>query len=373
MLSLLLAPTKPPVVEEMMRSNGAQSTAGLQMQSYCNTVLSQPKVDFQGFDNLTTFETEINTGIVTAQTRASHYLDDIQPLIIRNITNMSNYFDLHSAVATSLPPDATKKEWLDALAAVKETADGYQEEAKRVVVVLQDLHRGLTTDVASFASTVSKLNAAVDGDNGVLANIDKQVDDIDGKMAGAITGIVLSGLAVVGGGVMILVGALAETVTGGLATALVVGGAAILIAGVGGAIGSGIALGGLLDAKADLLTKKSSLKAEVKLAQGMSTGFKALGNQASTAVDAATDMRNAWTFLGEDLSSLSGNLHKGIIDTGALRQIWLTTANTAINRVRGDIGVIKTQMTGVENLKAPNDVTISQFVKDTATKLDTAA
>lgn len=372
-LSLLTAPTKPQVIEEMMQSNSAQSSAGLLLQSYCNTVLSQPKVNFAGFESLAPLQTEVNAGLATAQGRASHYLDDIQPLIIRNITNMSSYFDLHSAVATSLPPNATKKEWLDALAAVKEAADGYQGDATNVVGQLRDLHKGLTSDVASFTSVVTRLNAAVDGDNGVLAGIEKQLNEIDGKMAGAITGIVLSGLATVGGAIMILVGALAEAVTGGAATALVVGGVAVLAAGVGGAIGSGLVLGGMLNAKAELITNRSKLQADVRMAQGMSSGFKALGEHAGTAVEAASSMRNAWQFLGDDLSSLSSNLDKGIVSTDVLRQIWLTTANTSITRVRGDIDTIKAQMTGTQLSQAPKGVTISQFVKETAQKLDSAA
>ncbi|MGD8215187.1 HBL/NHE enterotoxin family protein [Aestuariimicrobium sp. Y1814] len=372
-MSLLLAPTKPPVIEDLMTANNTQLSVGMQMQSYCNTVLSQPNVSFKGFDTLAKFETEVNAGIATAKAHANHYLNDIQPQIISNITNMSNYFDVHQAVATSLPPGATKQEWLNALAAVKETADGYQDDAKAVVVLLQGLNTDLTGDVASFSSTVTNLNAAVDGDNGVLAGIDKQVSDIDGKVAGAITGIVLSGLAVVGGSIMILVGALAEIATAGLSTALMIGGAAVIVAGVGGAVGSGLALAGLLDAKADLISKKAHLQAEVKLAQGMRSGFKALGNQALTAVDAASDMRNAWSFLSEDLGTLSSNLNKGIISTDIMRQIWLTTANSAIVRVQGDIGIIKQQMTGVTKEQAPQGVIISEFVKDTAQKLDAAA
>jgi hypothetical protein len=237
------------------------------------------------------------------------------------------------------------------------------------VTLVSDLHGVLVTDVASFARTVNELNTAVSGDNGVLSSLDDQISDLQGKIAGAISGIVLGGLAAVGGSIMILVGALAEPVTGGLATALVIGGAAVLVAGVGGVVGAGIALGGLINAKSKLIASEATLKAEVAHALGMKTGFADLRDQASTAVDAATAMQNAWEFLGSDLDQLSTDLNKGIVGTDTIRKIWLTTANKAIVTVQGDIDTIKRQMTGTQLLVAPAGTRIGDFVTATAQKL----
>lgn len=342
----------------------SQASVGLQLLAYCNSVDEQPKVSFAGFKNLAGLETEVNAGIVAAQGHADTYLQTIKPAMILNITNISNYFELQDAVSTTLPPGSTKQEWLDSLAAVKEQIDEYSGNAKDVVGMFTGLHKGLTTDVGAFASTVSKLNAAVSGDNGVLADLDGQLNDIQGKIAGAISGIVLSGLAVVGGGIMILVGALAEPITGGAATALVVGGAAILIAGVGGAIGSGIALGGFLNAKSDIITKKANLHAEVKLALGMQAGFADLRDQAATAVEAATAMQNAWQFLGDDLGQLSGDLNKGILGTDAVRKLWLTTANNMRKTVAVDIATIKGQLNTTVFRRAPQGKKIGDYVTE---------
>lgn len=356
-------------VSKLATANTAQAQVGVQMQAYCNSVLEQPSVSFAGFENLAKYETEVNAGIAAAKEHATTYVKVVKPAIVTNISNISNYFDLHGAVATTVPEGATKEEWLTNLGEVKDAVDEYIDHAKGVVSMLGDLHGGLVTDVGAFATTVSRLNAAVNGDNGVLDSLDDQINDLQGKIAGAITGIVLSGLAVVGGGIMILVGALAEAVTGGLATALVVGGAAVLIAGVGGAVGAGVALGGLLSAKSDLITRKSNLKAEVQLALGMKTGFGDLRDQASAAVNAATAMQNAWEFLGSDLGQLSTDLNKGIIGSDAVRKLWLTTANKAIATVSGDVTTIKNQMTGATERKAPENVKIGDFVTIEAQKL----
>lgn len=347
----------------------AQVTVGLQLQAYCNSVREQPTVNLSSFDNLAKYGAQINAGLASAQARAVDYIDRIQPAIILNVANISNYFDLHSAISTTLPEGSTKKEWLDSLAAVKEQADEYKHHSDGIVNLLKPLNGGLTTDVASFARTVSELSAAVEGDNGTLAQLDHDLSDIQGKIGGTIAGIVISGLAVIGGGVLILVGALAEAVTGGLATALVVGGAAILIAGVGGTIGAGIALGGLFDQQANLINRKTSLRSELQLATLMKGKFADLRDQAGTAVQAATAMQNAWEFLGADLGNLSADLNKGIIGTDTIRKIWLTTANSAIKPVADDIVTIKQQMTGITTRVAPAGTTIGAYVTQAAQEL----
>jgi non-hemolytic enterotoxin B/C len=345
-------------------ANPALVAVGIHLQSYCVAVKEQTTVSFAGFERLAAYESEVNRGLAAAKAHADAYLNTIEPAIRVNVANIGNYFDVHSAVLTILPPGSTKKEWLDSIAGVKEAVDEYKHQADGIVALLIPLRDGLVTDVGSFAKTVSQLNAAVNGDNGVLDGLDKEISDIQGKIGGTIAGLAISGLAIAGGLVMILVGALAEVVTGGAATALVVGGAVVLIAGVGGAIGAGVALAGLVNAKADLITRKSSLTSEVQFALGMKTGFADLRDQAGVAVQGAMAMQSAWEFLSNDLSNLSSDLNKGIIATDKVRELWLTAANSVNKKVADDIVTIKQQMSGTTIKIAPKGTTIGTYVTD---------
>lgn len=356
------APQLDSTIPAIATASKTQVAVGLQLQAYCNSVREQPKVSFGGSEHLADYEAQVNAGLAAAQTHAVDYVDRIRPAIITNISNISNYFDLHNAVATTLSAGSTKKEWLDSLAAVRDQADEYKHDADHIVDLLRGLNGGLTTDVGSFTRTLNELNAAVNGDNGILSQLDSQISDVQGKIAGTIAGTVISGLAIAGGTVLILVGALAEAVTGGLSTALVVGGAAVLIAGVGGTVAAGLALGGLFNEQAYLINRQTSLRNELKLALGMKTGFTDLRDHAGTAVQAATAMQNAWGFLGADLQNLSADLNKGIMGTDAIREIWLTTANSAIKTVSGDIATIKWQMDGATTQVAPAGTTIGAYV-----------
>ncbi len=354
--------------QKISSANKSQTSQGLLIQKYANSVKEQPDVDFSGFKNLEQYQTDINSGLKTAKEHADTYLNKIQPAIITNISNISNYYALHNAVAATLPPGSTEKQWIEALTALKEQSQDYQTDAKNVVGLITTLHNDLTTDAAAFAKFVSDLNTAVNGDNGVLSSINDELSSIQSKIDGAIAGTVLSGLAIVGGVFIAAVGAVADFVTAGTSTPLVVGGVALILAGVGGEVGSAIALKALNDEKADLLQQKAKLKDEVKLASGMSSAYSSLGDQVKAAVKAATEMQSAWEFLDSDLGNLISDLDNGITSTGEARKLFLTAANTEVATVNKDITIIKHQMTGVQNVGVPQGGNVGDAIVEAAKK-----
>ena len=305
---------------------------------------------------------DINSGLKTAQDHANTYLEVIQPAIISNITNIGHYYAIHDAVASSLPAGSTEKEWLDALTALETQSKKYQANSNEVVKQLLTLNKDLTTDAGNFKSMVTELNAAIEGDNGVLDSIRDQLKKVQSQIDGAISGTVLSALAAVGGLFLIGVGSVAEFVTAGTSTPVVLAGIAIVAAGVVGETASAIVLQSLNNEKAELLTEKADLKSEVKLATGIEQGYESLSSQVGIAVDAATSMLNAWEFLSEDLGSMISDLEKGITNTGTLRKIFLTAANTAIKVVIKDIQSIKQQMEGVETIVAKKGQTVGDAI-----------
>lgn len=353
-------PDPSQAAQNINDANNAQSSQALIIQAYANSINEQPTVNFSGEPNLATFQTQINDGLATAQSHANNYLNNIQPSIIQNIANISNYYALNNAVATSLPEGSTEQQWIESLTALQLQSSNFQSAANGVVTQLQTLHGDLTTDTASFATTVQNLNTAVNGDNGVLASINDELSSIQGKIDGAIAGIVTSGLAIVGGAFLIAVGSIADFVTAGTSTPAVVGGIGIVVSGIGGETASAITLSNLNNEKASLLSEKASLTAEVSLATAISSGYQGLLNQVTNAVSAATQMQNAWSFLSSDLGSMISDLQNGIQSPDQIRTIFLTAANTEIQTVLTDINTIKGQMAGVTNIVASAGQTVGQ-------------
>lgn len=351
-------------------ANKAQTSQGLIIQTYCQSVKSQPNVNFGGFTNLERFQTDINTGLGRAQAHADTYLNVIQPNIITNITNISNYYAMHNAVPNVLPSEATEEQWIELLSELQRMAATYQGTAQATVTSINGLYNNLTQDAASFAQTVTNLNAAVDGDHGVLASIDEQLTSIQSQIDGTIAGIVVSGLAIVGGVFLTAIGGIASFVTAGTSTPLVALGVGITLGGIGGTVAASLALKGLYSAKAGLLTSQANLRSEVKLAQGISTAFSTLSSQVGSAINSARQMSTAWDLLGNDLRTLSDNLKNGIQNADYVRTMFLTAANSQLqNQVVTDIATIKQQMTGVIQLP----VVPGRSMKDTIDALERQA
>lgn len=353
--------TTTGAVQGLDNASKGHASQGLIVQGYCNSVLQQPSVDLHRTPKLKELDTEINAGLVIAKGHADDYLTNIQPLILDSVGDMSNYFKVYNSVATVLAKNTNEKDWIKSLNSMKDRSTQYETNSKSVVSKLLVLNSSLGEDSSTFARMVSDLNEAADGDKGILKSIDGQLGSLQGKIDGCIAGMALSGLAIIGGAIMIGIGAIGEIFTGGAATALILGGVAVVGAGVGGEAGSAVTFQMLNSQKNDLLFQQTSLSDEVKLALGLSTGYNGVNTQAKAAMTAATQMSNAWGILKGELGNLISNLEDGITSTDVLREIFLTAANSTIPDVRQNIDNIKAQMSGAQVLVAPQGQRIGDF------------
>jgi hypothetical protein len=292
---------------------------------------------------------------VTAQTHANNYLGVIQPSIINNLGNISNYYTFLSALPMALPGGSTESAWITYLQALQAQISSYQQSFGLITTNLTTLNSNLGTDSGSFNSTVAKLNAAVSGDNGVLTTINDDLNSIDKSIGGCIAGTASSGLAIAGGGFMIAVGGITDFVIAGASTPLVIGGVAVLTVGIGGEVALATTLNNLYNQKSDLLKQKSTLISEVNLALGISSGYLQFAAQVTNAMQAIIQMNNAWQSLGSDLSNMIQDLQNGNLAPDVLRNLLLTASNNLIPTINTDITLIKSQMEGIYESNSGNE------------------
>lgn len=345
------------------QASRATSSQGLLVQCYCNSVIEQPPVALKDFKNLIQYEKQINDGLDRAKGHADYYLGPITDMIFLNNTNIAEYYGLYGSVMSSLTSDYSEKSLIKKLNTLIDHSGQHLIAANDTVSKLRTFNRDLGNDTASFSKIVGDLNGAVNGDNGVLQGFDTELGTLQSKIDGAIAGIALSGFAIIGGVFIIIVGAIAELPTAGTSTSVVLGGIALLSAGIGGEIGSAITLANLNNQKSKLIHDKFDLQAEVKLAQGMSSGYSSLKNQAAQALNAVTMMSNAWTLMGHDLGKVITNVEEGKMEEGDMRKIFFSNADKTIARVLRDTENIRNQMIGVTQIAAPEKVSLSDHIK----------
>jgi non-hemolytic enterotoxin B/C len=344
--------TSTPVTEVGSASRGHASQA-LIVQAHALSVLQQPLIDVAGFDTLKPIGTNINDRLTISKNHSNHYLDVLLPKMITTVTDIDAYVNVQNALAGALNPQAPKSEAVTLLRAAQEATQDYKRRANELVLDLGEFRGMLSEDASAFSKHASELQVAINGDAGVLKDIDNQLADIDGKIAGAITGVVLSGLAMVGGAFMIAVGSIASFVTAGTSTPLVVAGVAVLTAGIGGEVASAITLATLLDLKAEQFRKQAHLKEEVKLATGLSTGMRTLFESASASATATQEMANAWTLMENHLGNLASNIERGVTGSDAVRGLFQRAAQGDAKNVQNDVQIIYGQLAGIDKIIKP--------------------
>ena len=328
---------------------GAGSQA-LVLQGHANLIDQQSTINLQGFENLKKYETDINGAIGSAKTHANTYINLILPKMIGSTTNIDSYFNLQNALGVALRPGISTADATKLIGTVEDQATQFKSDANDIANQLHTLNIELNGDAANFKTFVTNMNTAVNGDNGVMDSIDHQMGTLDATIAGASAGIALAGLTVVAGGLMVATGAVAELITAGTSTTLVVAGVGVAAVGVAGGVAAGITLANALDAKGNLISKKSSLEAEVAYALGIKGNFSAIAQSCIDGSKAAGEMANAWDLMGGHLKNLIGDLESGRTNTDAVRTLFLSAAQGDVKDILSDNSIIQRQLAGVQSV-----------------------
>jgi len=348
-------------VADSRKAISDQSALGLILQAHCMTVEKQLPVNIaSASDKLKPIQELANNRLGLAQDRSRKYLNVLQPGMVAAATGIQEYFLLHSEISREFQNAPSRQDALALLRALQEQTQGFQVRSIGLRDELNVLRGGLADDAAVFQRVTLDLQTLLNGNEGVLKDINEQLAGIDGKIAGLAVGIALGGLAVIAGGLMFVIGAFGTVFTGGAAVALCVGGGAVAAAGVATVVGSSIGMAGLLNMKSDLLMRQATISAETTLVNSLATNFGTLQVSASNAQGAAQSMANAWTTMGDHLGSLYQQLDKGKTDVQALARVFLRAADGSVKLVLADADTILRNLGG----GVPNTMDTTRRVGD---------
>lgn len=343
----------------------AQSaSAGLLVQSYCTQVAQQPKIIIP--DSVASKLPPIGKQLETAQGNAGDYLKTVQPKIIAVVTDVGGYaqeFSAFNRLITGKIDDwkgGSPQAKADALALLQQLQtdlDGKVTKVKGVQSSLDDFRGKLNIDIANFNTAATQAAQVIEGSQGAIAELSNQIDDMNKRIGGAAAGVALSGLVMIGGGLMIAAGAIASFLTAGASTPLVVAGVAVVVVGAAGLTASSIVLAKLIESKSNLLTQQAQLQGTVTFLTDFKGTMGTLGTSATTAAQQLTSMKNAWDILGGNLGNVVGSVQNAqtFSDLPIVVQAYLNTASSQWTTVLGNVTTIQNQMSGVKSVKVPGD------------------
>ena len=354
-------PNEPKAADKQpSQMNGAvkgQSSQALVLQTYASALDRQPMIKLDSGTALTKFEAPMNKALADAKANAATYLGTIQPAAMGTLTRVDRYINMQLSLQKLVDRRLDRGDrietdnLLDMLKTMQAQVEQFQSEADAVRSSLDTLRKSLSNDAGSFQGLSQELGVVAQADQGVLAQLEADIKNIDGKMGAAIAGAAISGIAIAGGAFLVAIGGFSGIVTGGASTALVVVGGAILVGGIAGAVGSGVGIGLLVKQKNELLQAQTRLKAEIKFAQGLSGSFSLLSDGATASATAAKQMANAWSDLYGHLGNLASDIK--LAKDIDMRDLFLETALYDADDVKVDLRTIHAQFAGVKIVEHP--------------------
>jgi non-hemolytic enterotoxin B/C len=339
------------------------ATAGVIVQSYCTLVAQQPAIVIP--PSVASKLPPVGDYLTTAQSNAADYLTNIQPKILLVVTDVAGYsaqFSQFSTLITGKINDwkggssTARQDALDLLQALQQALQTKLDNVNGVKSALTGFQTKLNVDVSNFNTASSRADVVIGGDTGAIAELDNQISDMDKRIAGAATGVALSGLAVIGGVVMIAAGAI-TSLAGGAGAPLIVGGVAVVVVGAGGLTASSIVLSQLIGAKTALIEQKAQLDADLKFLTNFKSTMGTLGTAATEAATQIGNMSNAWGLLSGNLGNVVGSIQqsRNYSQLPVVVQAYLNTAGSQWSQVQSSTQIIQQQMTGVQLPKLPNN------------------
>jgi hypothetical protein len=366
-LRLISGAARSDETAALMASNALQGTGAtaIVVQSYCNQVLKQPDINLSDLpEDVRNRLPPINDHLVLARGHAKDYLDRIQPRMIAVITDIHGYAQqftsFYGLINRKLDewgsgsPQA-KKDALDLLTALRGDIGTRKQAASDVLSDLRTFRTNITGDAKNFNESVSKADIIIGGDQGYLKTLDKTIDELDSKIGGAIAGVALGGLAVVGGAFLIAVGGIASFVTAGTSSVLVGVGVVVLVGGVAATTASGIVLGNLVAQKGKLMEQREEIKAELKILKDLKGSIANLSGAISPAIEATTNMVNAWNILDGNMGNVIDAIDSARTSSSLpiLVRAYLGTANEQWGTVQKNASTIEEQLSGVQTKEVP--------------------
>jgi non-hemolytic enterotoxin B/C len=333
------------------------ASSGLTVQSYCTLVGQQPTIEIP--QSVAAKLPPVNDYLVLARTNATDYLTNVQPQILLVVTDVAGYsaqFGQFATIITGKVNDwkggspTARQDALDLLQALQQALQGKLTNVNAVKTSLSGFQTKLNVDISNFNTASTRADTVIGGDQGAIAELNNQISDMDKRIAGAATGVALSGLVIIGGALMIAAGAIATFITAGASTPLVVAGVAVVVVGAAGLTASSIVLANLIDSKAGLISQKVTLDADLKFLTNFKSTMTTLGTAASEAATQVNNMSNAWGLLSGNLGNVVGSIQSArtYSDLPVVVQAYLNTAGAQWSQVQTNTQIIQQQMTGVQ-------------------------
>ncbi|MBA5235539.1 alpha-helical pore-forming toxin family protein [Pectobacterium aroidearum] len=295
--------------DQQVNDNNNQVSSALIVNGYCLALTEQPKFDFSADPHLISLQKDLNDSLADAVNHANDYIDHVQNQCLVTLNNLLDIFNRTDQTISLYPKFIAREDVIESINSIHKKCGVYQTQSESYKKQCDDFRENITNSSSDFSGINKRVQAAVEGDGGEITDLNNKVAEIDKKINELTAASVLSAVGILGGAVLICVGAATEVFTGGAATAAIVVGVGVVGTGISGEAASTISLVDCYKQKNKLLAEIYSLKQESSQATAVNGQLLSLVQHANDAATALVDISKQWTDLASSLKILNQNLN----------------------------------------------------------------
>ncbi|HRW15251.1 HBL/NHE enterotoxin family protein [Amaricoccus sp.] len=322
--------------------------ASILLQLYTQTVAATPNLTLPArVDEITgsTVSKDLPAHQQTARTNATYFLNELNPLLAStsaSVIGFGNSWDSEFSALMGYVPrisdPAARASFDSGLKVLQDKIAAQQSALGPLLDKLGAFQKLVIIDHDNLSTDSALVTKAFDGIGGEIATLKAKIETENGER-GKYIGIIVGGvLGLVGGVIMIIVGAVATIATEGLAVGLVLGGIAIVAGGTGAFI---TASAELADLDRQIGQDRTALASDQAIFASVEQG----AHNAASLVDAVekglaalSTLQSSWQQLAADFDQVKQDLDVANPDAGS----WLTTIlNKANDEWNEALGVAK--------------------------------
>lgn len=281
------------------------------VQTYIATCLTQRNIKLDKIKSIEKTQQE-------TREHARYWLNHLVPKINATYTDVSGFCNLSSSywedlikIAAEIQSsnDANAKNFKLGISELKENIQDKEKKTQQLIEKFSSFRTDLESDNRNFQTIVADADKIYAGSEGEIATTRKNIDAITTAIDKDIALIAGGAVAIVGGIVMIGVGAVGSVVTGGAAVKLIVAGVITTATGVAMVTAASIDLENKQRDYGKALQKMKQLEDEMAALENTKNQFTSLKDNNTNAHTAVENMRKAWIVINNNFQELESSVN----------------------------------------------------------------
>ncbi|AGL16220.1 alpha-helical pore-forming toxin family protein [Actinoplanes sp. N902-109] len=310
-MTTLLTTSTPTVPSPgtLTEATTAVTAAKITVDAYANAVINQPALHLDKLPDLAGH-------LTTAQGNATTWVEHTSPELVNRITDVIGFGDIWAAFMPTVRQKVKHGKKADVVQLLQIMRDNHlqplEQAAKDSAAAVSSLGVAFAADDGNFTTDLQLGTSVYEGDQGVIAQLQKANSDLQNSMSHMMTLMAGSATAIVVGGLIVAVGALAEIPTAGASTVVVAAGVVVAGAGIAGVVTGAVEYNKELKHYRENLTTIAQDQAEMGVLTAMQGQISSLAAANEQAQNALQTLANSWTTVKGYFDNMIKDINGGI-------------------------------------------------------------